>query len=361
MLLVWFRHGAGPIVKLAPRAGGTFIQGSRKQSGMPSPSPADAIDPVDRLIARLYRSGLQVEAPHYRSWALAQLARVVECDGALWGSGVIAEMKFQTVTMHGLPPEFPRVLQSTIALNPMLPQILQNLDTPIAMQDIFPDEEFFASELYRSTFEPFGISRVLSTAHMDRRSGLYSLLTLYRKQRDAPFSEIEMLRQKRASYHLFNAASHSLFLHLASTYADRPATSGAAIVDTDGVFHEAQPRFLDMLDERMPRREVQRLPFALPGPGSRASHGDLIVRCEALGELFLVIIWPAGPLDRLTAREREIVYSVAQGLSFKQAAKKIGVAPSTVANHLYRVYRKLGVYSRTELAALVHPQAPPPP
>jgi DNA-binding NarL/FixJ family response regulator len=49
------------------------------------------------------------------------------------------------------------------------------------------------------------------------------------------------------------------------------------------------------------------------------------------------------------------VQAVSQGLSFKEAARKIGVAPSTVANHLYRVYRKLGVYSRTELAALVHP------
>jgi DNA-binding CsgD family transcriptional regulator len=47
--------------------------------------------------------------------------------------------------------------------------------------------------------------------------------------------------------------------------------------------------------------------------------------------------------------------AVSQGLSFKQAARKIGVAPSTVANHLYRVYRKLGVQSRTELAAVVHP------
>ncbi|NKF21459.1 helix-turn-helix transcriptional regulator [Solimonas marina] len=328
---------------------------------MPQSSPADAIDPVDRLIARLYRSGLMIEASQFRSWALAQLARMVSCDGVLWGSGVIAEMKFQTVTVHGLPPEFPQKLQSTIALNPMLPQILRNIDTPIAMQDIFPDDEFYASELYRGTFAPFGINRLLSTAHLDRRSGLYSLLTLYRKDRNAPFTDDDKLRQKRASYHLFNASSHSLFLHLAQTYADRPANSGAAVVNIEGIFHEAQPRFLDMLDERMPNREVQRLPFPMPAPGTCETHDDLMVRCESLGELYLIIIWPAGPLDRLTAREREIVYSVAQGLSFKQAAKKIGVAPSTVANHLYRVYRKLGVYSRTELAELVHPQSTPPP
>ncbi|HET8883244.1 MAG TPA: helix-turn-helix transcriptional regulator [Solimonas sp.] len=323
---------------------------------MSTPSPADAVDPLDRLIARLYRSGLQVGASQFRGWALAELARVVRCDGVLWGSGVVSEMRFHTVTVHGLPDAFPAQLQSTSASNPILPYILRDLDTPIDMRDVFPDDAFFASELYRSTFAPFGINRILSTGHLDRRSGLYSLLSLYRKDRNASFTDSDKQRQKRASYHLFNAASHSFFLHLARTYADRPSDAAGAVVDPEGVFHEAQPLFLDMLDEQMPEREVQRLPFPIPAPGTIVTHGELMVRCEQLGDLFLIIIWPAGPLDRLTAREREIVYCVAQGLSFKQAAKKIGVAPSTVANHLYRVYRKLGVYSRTELASIVHPQ-----
>jgi DNA-binding CsgD family transcriptional regulator len=341
-----------PGIRVAPVARGT-VSGMSTQA-----SHADAIDPVDRLIARLYRSGLEVAAPQFRSWALAQLAHVLPCDGVLWGSGLMAEMRFHTVTVHGLPAAFPPQLESTSASNPILPHILSKLDTPIDMRDVCPDETFFSSELYRSTFAPFGISRILSTGHLDRRSGLYSLLSLYRKDRNASFTDNDKLRQKRASYHLFNAASHSFFLHLARTYADRPLNAAGAVVDGEGLYHEAQPRFLDLLDERMPEREVQRLPFAVPAPGTIVPRGELMVRCEQLGDLFLIILWPAGPLDRLTAREREIVYCVAQGLSFKQAAKKIGVAPSTVANHLYRVYRKLGVYSRTELASIVHPQAP---
>lgn len=329
------------------------------EAGMQKPSPVDAIDPVDRLIARAYRSGLQVPAGQFREWALSQLARVVPCDGALWGTGSVSQMRFHTVTVHGLPTEFPQQLQSTTSINPIIAEILKNLDTPVDMREVFPDAEFFASELYTSTFAPYGIHRILSTGHLDRRSGLYSLLTLYRRDREAPFNERDKLRQKRVIYHLFNAASHSFFLHLARTHADRPPGAAGAVVDGAGIFHEAQPRFLDLLDERLPNREPQRLPFALPAPGEIVPYADLMVRCERLSDLYLIVMWPAGPLDRLTTREREIVYCVAQGLSFKQAAKKIGVAPSTVANHLYRVYRKLGVYSRTELANLVHPQAAP--
>ena len=82
----------------------------------------------------------------------------------------------------------------------------------------------------------------------------------------------------------------------------------------------------------------------------------LCVKSEPLGDMHCILAWPAGPLDSLTDRERQIVYAITQGLSFKQAARRIGVAPSTVANHLYRVYRKLSVNSRTELATLVYPR-----
>ena len=323
----------------------------------PPASVTDTVDPVDRYIARLYRSGLQVPTGDYRAWALREWNRVVPHDGALWGSGILAEWSFHTVTTTGLPAEFPAVLEATARLNPIVPRILQNLDTPVDMRSVVSDEKFFESEIYKRAFQPFGINRILSTAHLDQRSGLYSLITLYRKDRNRLWSAEDSARQRRVTYHLYNAASHAFFLHLLGN-TERPRGGEAAVVDKQGMFHQAQPRFLDLLDQYFPDRKPYILPFALPQPGEHLLVTDkLCARCEVAADMYVVWLWPAGPLDRLTAREREIVYAVAQGLSFKQAARKIGVAPSTVANHLYRVYRKLGVYSRTELAALVHPQS----
>lgn len=320
--------------------------------------PPSTVDPVDRLIARFYRNGLSVPTEHYRRWCLEQVASVIPHDAALWGSGTAKNIKFNAVTLSQLPPEFPRALEATFKLNPILPRMLQNLDTPTDMAQVMPDEKFYASELYRRAFQPFGIERLLSTAHMDRRSGVFSIVTLYRKSRDARFTDAERAAQKRITYHLFNASSHAFFLHLMRTQTDRPHGATGAVVDAEGYFYEAQPRFLDLIDERFPQRRSRVLPFRVPAPGTTLPVQDLMVRCERLdADLLALTIWAAGPLDRLTAREREIVTCVSQGLSFKQAAKKIGVAPSTVANHLYRVYRKLGVYSRTELAQLVYPAA----
>lgn len=57
---------------------------------------------------------------------------------------------------------------------------------------------------------------------------------------------------------------------------------------------------------------------------------------------------PAPGTEELTPREREILDKLTRGLSDKEIAAELGVSPSTIKNHLYRVYVKLQVRSRTE-------------
>lgn len=310
---------------------------------------------LERFIARLYRSGLAVSPASFRAWALKQLRSLIRFDGALWGSGTVTDWHFNTVTVIGVSESFPTALEETRRINPMLRKLFNNFDNPTDMEDACPDREFYKSEIYKQVFERYGIARILATAHVEPRTGLYSLLSLYRKSRDDRFTAEEKALQKRAVYHLFQAASHAFFLHLWRTHIERPANSAAAVVDRKGFYYEAQPRFLDLAEEFFPDNDKPSLPFEPPAAGKTERIGKLCVKSEALGDLLCIYMWPAGPLDRLTIREREIVYAVTQGLSFKQAARRIGVAPSTVANHLYRVYRKLGVSSRTQLAGLVYP------
>ena len=60
----------------------------------------------------------------------------------------------------------------------------------------------------------------------------------------------------------------------------------------------------------------------------------------------------SGPLS---AREREIAGLAALGLSNRQIADRLIVSERTVENHLYRVFIKLGVDGRDELAGVLHP------
>jgi len=55
--------------------------------------------------------------------------------------------------------------------------------------------------------------------------------------------------------------------------------------------------------------------------------------------------------DRLSETERRIVELVVAGRRNREVAVELSLSPNTVAWNLSKVYRKLGVTSRTELAA----------
>ena len=71
---------------------------------------------------------------------------------------------------------------------------------------------------------------------------------------------------------------------------------------------------------------------------------------------------PTGPELELTAREREILASIARGESVKQTADALGIAAKTVENLQGRLFRKLGARNRAQAVAAAHARGllPPP-
>jgi DNA-binding CsgD family transcriptional regulator len=74
----------------------------------------------------------------------------------------------------------------------------------------------------------------------------------------------------------------------------------------------------------------------------RAAAGQLT---RAIAPALLLL----GSTRPLGLREREIVLLVAQGLSDREIADRLTLSARTVGNHLYRIYRKMGVLNRRAL------------
>ncbi|MCG2722953.1 MAG: response regulator transcription factor [Thermodesulfovibrionales bacterium] len=58
-------------------------------------------------------------------------------------------------------------------------------------------------------------------------------------------------------------------------------------------------------------------------------------------------------LNSLTRREREVVKLMSKGLSNKVIAATLHVSESTVKNHLYNIFKKIGASSRVEALSLL--------
>jgi len=126
-------------------------------------------------------------------------------------------------------------------------------------------------------------------------------------------------------------------------------------------------RFALSVDTGSGRRSVEVSLFAIPSyhpalstvvhvlrdgtQKTTALERDLAARAEVREPL-----WPMATKDgavvELTAREKEILRSLAEGLSTAAIARKLFIAPVTVRNHVQNLLHKLDVHSK--LAAVVY-------
>ena len=84
------------------------------------------------------------------------------------------------------------------------------------------------------------------------------------------------------------------------------------------------------------------MPPTIAGVGSEPHTSELVKRSMC----------PTG-VWRFSPRERQIVTFLASGCSNQEIADRLGLRLQTVKNHLSRIYRKLGVPNRVQLAVLV--------
>jgi two-component system nitrate/nitrite response regulator NarL len=89
----------------------------------------------------------------------------------------------------------------------------------------------------------------------------------------------------------------------------------------------------------------------------RASRGEAVCPPSVAATLFASLGRPEpprpGPIDALTAREREIARLLMRGLSNKEIASALVIEPATVKNHVHQILRKLAIRRRGQAVAVL--------
>jgi DNA-binding NarL/FixJ family response regulator len=83
------------------------------------------------------------------------------------------------------------------------------------------------------------------------------------------------------------------------------------------------------------------------------ARGDAVLGADVADAMLASIVDGAArsvPFPMLTAREREILSMLADGMSNGPIARRLGLSPRTVGNHVSNVLTKLGVTDRTQAA-----------
>ena len=80
-----------------------------------------------------------------------------------------------------------------------------------------------------------------------------------------------------------------------------------------------------------------------------ASSKELRYLLDALGEALPLRVIDARGAELLSRREQEVVRCVAEGLSNREIAQRLGLTEHTVKNYLFRIFDKLGVSKRVEV------------
>jgi DNA-binding NarL/FixJ family response regulator len=126
--------------------------------------------------------------------------------------------------------------------------------------------------------------------------------------------------------------------------------------------------FLRRVGSKSPRTRIVVLKTPADAAGvARASVAQRLIRATrdaALRRRLVKVPLPAAVIDmqepdpraprhdpgeRLTPREREIVFMAADGFSSTETARRLGISPRTVESHRTRAMRKLGLHRRAEL------------
>lgn len=306
----------------------------------------------------------------FRAQALGGIARLI--DGNLYGYNEVAPTGRPLVLLApDDPPWVEPALERNADGHPLIRHIVATGDTSArAISDVMTQRELRRRRIHDEVFGPLGAADQLAVS-VTQPGGLVIGLAVNRPR--PGFSSRDRAVLDALQPFLAQGYGRALDWELRLEIVDALGRAGDAVrrpvvlVTPDGVVELVTSGAGALLGPLAPV-PGERLPPALAawhaarrrGEPARLSGGlaATLVAGPAHGLDAIVLAPSVARLHRagleglgLTAREAQVLELVAAGCSNADAGTRLGMAPNTVAKHLSRVYRKLGVTNRTAAVA----------
>lgn len=314
----------------------------------------DPAHALTTLLLELHERAHELAYREFQRFCMTRVERLIPFDAGLLGMGTIQHgvPRGHDVLLDRRPPEFMESWEDVKHQDVVAIAAMSHPGKTVNVSLRGP--EFANSPDAAAHCERWGIAHVLCTACIDARSGLYTVMSVYREDHERPFSERERASLELIVPHVIVAARQARLRQLREASA-LTAGDGRAVgvVNDEGLLLEAEPAFIDLLRADQPRWHGPWLPELLwqelQENRERQSAGGVFISAHAVNGLWLVYARRMVAADTLTHREREIARAFASGETYREIAEGLGIAPNTVRRHLANVYEKLGISSKAEL------------
>lgn len=146
----------------------------------------------------------------------------------------------------------------------------------------------------------------------------------------------------------------------AAPFAAASARSGVLIAEAQGLIHHLDETSILLLRREYPDWLSYHLPQEmvdgfLSSSAQRFVGKHIIASLRRQGTLMVIGLQAREAGGKLTPAELRVVEKIVEFGAYKEAARQLGVSPSTIRNQLHAIYKKLGVSSRSELLKALEP------
>lgn len=324
------------------------------------------IDDLGDLLLHVYRLAHEEPLDRFQDASLDALRHVLPFDSSMWGSATLGTAGIEIHTLH-LDRQPPEMLAGYEKVKHLDTAALQVAGLPRATLGFDASVQFGAphQRAIKAYGDRFDQRHFFITSAVNPVNGVTEWITLFRSRADAYGTERERCLLAGVAPHLQQAMGYNRVRHMEAQPHTGAATGSAgrgaaaqraqAVVDRHGVVYHSTPAFDALMRAEWDAPPTGRLPAPLmqcfASGGTRFAGRTLVARCHVERDLLFVRVRAACEADRLTPREWQIAWLVAQGRSHKEIARDLDRAPATVRNHIQAIYRRLEVGSIAELIA----------
>lgn len=128
---------------------------------------------------------------------------------------------------------------------------------------------------------------------------------------------------------------------------------GHGVTDFEGNILDTDADFENYIRRQEPDWDGRRLPMPLRTDDAAQREGltwmGLFFYVDVGTHAVHLRVRPDHRLPDVSPRELEVARCIAAGMTFKEVARELRMAPSTASTHLYKVYDKLGINRRSAL------------